>query len=405
MRESSRHRTGMRVVLLGAACLVLAMAGCIKTPTKSPLMQQAPDLVDLTAMQLRQKVYDFADRFARVVESAADTIMESTQDPEVRERALLWKLEAITEVHRAGFKTDPLAGLMDMAVLCGQMVAYFHDGAGSDLFGPHQPIAIEAAESLNRDVWLLGNSLTLSGDPATAREAIAKFVAAHPIRDQLFLRDSDEDLWTQFGLGRKAGAGAAIGGINEALDDLSKRMTLYAAHLPREARWHAELTAMRMLRKDPLDDAFLAVESLAESHELFAQSVADALQVITTEREATMGELDDLTRHSMNELDRQRLDTITALQLERQAIVHAMEAQTQVALQRLQEERVATMGQLEQMLEATVDSAFDRFTHLADRLFFRALILVIILAGTLLLVAILFMGLLRQRPARGSEPA
>jgi len=241
MRESSRHRTGMRVVLLGGVCLVLAMPGCIKTPTKSPLMEQAPDLVDITAMQLRQKVYDFADRFARVVESAADTIMRSSQDPDVRERALLWKLEAITEVHRAGFKTDPLAGLVDMAVLCGQMVAYFRHGAGSDLFGPHQPIAIEAAESLHHDIWLLAESLTLSGDPAAAREAIVEFVAAHPIRDQLFLRDSEAALWEEFQKGRKVGAGGIIGGINEALDDLSKRMTLYAAHLPREARWHAEL--------------------------------------------------------------------------------------------------------------------------------------------------------------------
>jgi len=82
-----------------------------------------------------------------------------------------------------------------------------------------------------------------------------------------------------------------------------------------------------------------------------------------------------------------------------------MEAQTQIALQRLQEERVATMEQLERVLGTTVESSFDRATDLANRLFFRALILVIILAGTLLLVAILFMRLLRQRPARGSEPA
>ena len=40
---------------------------------------------------------------------------------------------------------------------------------------------------------------------------------------------------------------------------------------------------------------------------------------------------------------------------------------------------------------------------LADRLFFRVLILIVVLAAMLLVAALVFMRFLRQRPAHGSE--
>jgi len=365
---------------------------------KSPLMEQASGLVDLTAAQLRQRLYDFTSRHARVIERAADAIMQASGDPAVRERALLWKLQAIPEVHRAAFKSDPLVGLIDTAVLCGQMLEFFRDGAGSNLFGKHQHIAIEAYESLNRDIWRLSESITRSGDPATMRKLIAEYVAEHPIDDELFLRDSVEPLLAFVAKGR-AGAGTVILGLGEVLDDLSKRLTIYTEHLPREARWQAELAAMRLMQDPPVADALLAAESLAGSHEQLAgsherlaQSVASGLDLITAEHEVAFGELEDLTQR-----------TIAALRLEREALVRAIEAQSELVLQRVREERIATMSQLEQMLETTIDSAFDRSEDLADRLFFRALILIVILAAMLLVVAIVFMRLLRQRPAHRSE--
>ena len=372
-------------------------------------MEQVSDLADLTAAQLRQRLYDFTSRHARVIERAADAIMQASGDPAVRERALLWKLQAIPEVHRAAFKSDPLVGLIDTVVLCGQMLEFFRDGAGSELFGKHQHIAIEAYESLNRDIWRLSESITLSGDPATMRKMIAEYVTEHPIDDELFLRDSVEPLLAFVAKGR-AGAGTVILGLGEVLDDLSKRLTIYTEHLPREARWQAELAAMRLMQNLPVEDALLAAESVAESHEqlaeshdLLAQSVASALDLIPAEHEAAYGELENLTQRTIGEINRQREDTIAALRLEREALVRAIEVQSELALQRVREERIATMGQLEQMLETTIDSSFDRSEDLADRLFFRVLILIVILAAMLLVVGIVFTRLLRQRPVDRSE--
>lgn len=399
MSEMSHRRARAWVTFLCCACFALGVEGCISTPTKSPLMQQADNLIDMTSVQLRGQLYDFTSRYSTVVEGAADRIMEASDDPAVREWALTWKLESIPQVHRAAFKPDPLLGLIDTAVLCGQMVDFLTDGAGSHLFGDHQYIAIEAAEWLKRDVWRLAESLTLSGDPVRARREIAEFVAEHPIGDLYFLRDSVEPLLatlTQGTQGRSGGAGAVIGGINEAVDDLSKRITIYAAHLPNEARWQAELAAMQMSRHPPLEDSLRALESFAESHKLFAESVASALDLISAEREVAFDELEALSQRRIADVDEQRIESIAVLQSEREVLVQVIEAQTEMALQRISAERDETLDRLDKTIETTVESSFDHAGDLADRLFIRGLILVAILALALLVVGVLIARMLRR---------
>ena len=399
MSETSRRRAGSWVALLGGACIVLGAQGCISTPTKSPLMEQSDNLLDMTSVQLRQQIYTFAARYASVIEESADMIIQASDDPQMRESAILWKIESIREVHYAAFKPDPLAGLIDTAVLCGQMVDFFTDGGGSDMFGEHQDIAIEAVAMLNRDIWQLGESLTLSGDPSFARRKVAEFVAEHPIGDLYFPRDPVQPLLNSVTKGRKGGAGAVIGGINEAIDDLSKRLTIYADFMPKDARWQAELAAMRMMQEPPVEDALAAVGTFAEAHESIAEDISGALDLISAEREAAFVELEALSASRLEDVDRLREDTLAALRLEREVLVQVIEAQTELGLQRIQEERIATMDQLEQMVEATLDSSFDRVDDLAERAFFRGLILIIILALVLLIVAVLIARMFRPRPA------
>ncbi len=325
--------------------------------------------------------------------------MEETNDSLIHERALLWKMEAISEVHRAAFRTDPLAGLLDTAVLCGQMRDYFRDGDGADLFGAWQPIAIEAADTLHQEVWRLGESLSLSGDPAVARQTVDDYVAANPIEGQLFLRESVEPLLMQVIDRRKAGASATLGSLNELTDDLSKRLTIYAQHLPREARWQAEYAALRLARSPEVEEARTALESAARSHELFANSVAAALELVQEEREILLHELELLSSRRIDDVDRQRQETLAMLQSEREEVMRVLLTQTQEALATLRQERELTLSEVERMLEGTVSGSFDRVDDLADRLMVRILFMVGVASAALLLAAVVFGLLIRRRQA------
>ncbi len=66
----SHRRRRMRTTtsgLLALVLLALATPGCLRTPVKSPLMAQADDLVDVSSVQLRQRVYSFTARYANIV--------------------------------------------------------------------------------------------------------------------------------------------------------------------------------------------------------------------------------------------------------------------------------------------------------------------------------------------------
>lgn len=393
------RRAGVWAAFLCTVCVALGAAGCISAPTKSPLMEQSDKLIDITSVQLRGQLYDFTSRYATVVERAADRIIEASDDPDVRQSALVWKVEAIPQAQQAAFKPDPLAGFFDTAVLCGQMLKFFTAGAGSNLFGDQQQIAIDSAEWLDRDIWRLAESLTLSGDLSSVRGEAAKFVAEHPIGNLYFLRDSVDPLLASLTKGRGGGAGAVIGGINEAVDDLSKRLTIYAAHLPNEARWQAQLAAYEMVKQPPLKDSLETLESIAASHKVLADSVAAALDLVTAERGAALAELEALSERRIADINEQRVESIAVLQAERAIIVQALEAQMELALDRLSKERDETMDRLDRMVETTVQTSFDDAGDLADRLFIRGLILVAILALVLLVVGILIARTLRPRPA------
>jgi len=386
------------MALLCGICVVLGTAGCISTPTKSPLMEQSDNLIDITSVQLRGQLYDFTSRYTVIIGGAADRIIDESDDPVVRQWALTWKIKSIPEAHQAAFKPDPVSGFLDTAVLCGQMRSFFTEGGGSNLFGEQQYIAIEAAERVDRDIWSLAESLTLR-DPSLAREEVGEFVAEHPIDDIYFMRESINPLLATLSKGRDGGAGAVIGGLSESVDDLSKRLTIYAAHLPNEARWQAQLAALEMVKHPPMKDSLLALESFAESHKLFADSVAAALDLISEERELAFDELELLSQRRIDDVNHQRIESIAFLQAEREVVMQVIEAQMELALQRISKERDDTLDRLDQMIETTVASSFDHAGDLADRLFIRGLILVAILALVLLVVGVLIARMLRPRPA------
>jgi hypothetical protein len=307
---------------------------------------------------------------------------------------------AVPQVHIAAFHSDPLVALIDCAVLCGQLQEFVETGAGRGLFGEHQSIAIDAARQLNQDVWRLGESITASGDTAEPRQLIAEFVAENPIDDIVFLRQSVQPLLARMTKGRPQGAGAMIGGINETVLDLSDRLTIYAEHLPRQARWQAELVLRDTLEELNVSEALSNADSLADSFKRMADVADSTPELIANERATTLAIMEEMIGRSFEEVDEQRLATIEDLRLEREVLVHVVEQQTAKALSLIQQERAAAMQQAEQLALASIDTSFERLNELVDRLFFRSVILLAVLAVALIIGGIVVAALLRPRSRR-----
>jgi hypothetical protein len=378
--------------------LVLTTPGCISTPKKSAMMKDAKNLQDMTSAELRLKVYAFAGLFEGTVAGAADLIMDKTDDPATRRNALAWKLYAIPEVQKAAFHYDPLAGLIDVVALCGQMKAFLGPGGGGeDLFGEWQGIAVKASSMLDDEVWALGTSLTVSGDVTEVRQNVAEWVTENPINDVTMVRKSTRELSAKLATETGSGAAAAIGGITDTVSDLSDRLTIYAASLPMQARWQAQMLVYDMLEEAELENLGSTTESLADSIDRIASTVELTPDLAVRERAKTLDELDAIAQAMIDAIDRQRMATIDAVAAERIAVLAAVERERIAILDTIREERAATVSEGGAVLEVLVQDSFDRAEGLIEQIFWKAAILLAFSGVGLLVIGLIVVRNYRAR--------
>jgi len=375
-----------------AVLAALIVAGCQpRMSTQTPLMRRAPNL-DITATELRIRVRTLTERFAAVIEIAADEIIAAADEAQVRHNALLWKVEAIPAAHSALLRPDPAAACLDTWAFSEQMLRYLETGAGRQLFGQQQPIAVEAARRLRREIRRLIESV--ASRPETELEAmIETWAEANPIEGMLFGRIAiSADIADQ--IASDAGSAlASIGRLTDDLTDLSVRLGMINEHLLKQARWQAELLladiagvpAVRGVATDVervavatrgLADTFRTGAALLEgTEERLGQRLARAAEATTTfvrdERETVLSELSA-------ELDRLTVELHEVLQAE----LHAAGA----AYDR---ERPKLLAEVEGLGDRLIARSSGELRGLIDHLFWRAL--------QLLAVAFILVGVIMWR--------
>src|SRR5436189_267717 len=94
---------------------------------------------------------------------------------------------------RAASSRDPLTAYADLWVLCRQMTAFFETGAGRDLFGPYQPLALTTARTLEARMETTFAAMFDPGDAGPklqwARGRTTAFAQAYPIESLSFRRE------------------------------------------------------------------------------------------------------------------------------------------------------------------------------------------------------------------------
>jgi hypothetical protein len=247
------HRRNILLCALTTAVSAAIVAGCASGPPQSRLASHVT--TDTGKVQaLRYRVFGYVGLFSATVEGTADVIAAATSDTTIRRNALLWKMNGIPAGLTATVHPDALATLLDVWTLSAQMEHYFSDGAGKGLFGAQQRLAIAASQELTaaavtilRDFMppdLFNKTMTLGGE----------WVASHPLKTPLFARDSAVELVAPL-MGNQGGSAlAVIAKIEDRVDSLTARVTLYGPFIPKFLRWQAEL----MLLDAP--DALITIE-------------------------------------------------------------------------------------------------------------------------------------------------
>ena len=311
---------------LAAAVAALALAGCASVQKQTPLMKAAPE-VKTTAQKLRFYVTILARDFGDEVEGGAEKIIAATDDVEIRRNALLWKLNAIPEAHLAAFQSDPLGAMMDVWVLSEQMIDFFTDGAGKDEFGEHQDIAVATSQRIHDNVMKVVDASTKEGfETGKGSQFVHQWAREHPIESLQFARLSPVVQYAA--LVSKGGRGGldAVIDMGESMTDLMNRISIYAAHTPKQARWEAHLI-LDDLKRDPQTLALLSdVHGSMEAIDQMSDVAVDMESILTQQREAAFEDIHAQLQIALDRLTQEREAILAVVETERVAVTGDLNA-------------------------------------------------------------------------------
>jgi len=360
------HVTGrLRLVLL-----TVSVTACQGLPQQT----QSIEAIEASASEVRVRAVQLGRLFAMEIERAADSIRAVTAEPSIRRHALLWKMYAIPAAHEAVLLPDPGLSIADAWAFAIQMEDYFDQGAGQNVFGPHQSIALDAVRRLEGaalDHLLLMANSTEGAAAQAGREQLVAFAERNPILGPQFGRTSlaaeAPDL-----LGTDAtSAVAAVGDINQAVGELTNRLAFHNEYLLKQASW-AALEILEGLAQDSSVTATLATvtealqnaPALAEALEK-ASALAEGLpSLVESERSTVIEALQNELALLIEAVDVQRGATLAVFSAELAALIDVVHEERSVVLEAITAERVATIEAAKPLLEEAIDHAIWRIAQL-----------------------------------------
>lgn len=370
---------------IGTACI------STKAPERTGLLAESQN-VTVNARQLIMRIDEFTGLWLGAVEFRADTIRAESTDADIRRAALIWKINASSSMLRATSHSDPLIAFMDAWTLVFQYRDYFESGAGTDMFGDHTELARDLSNVAMQEFERLAANISNAEGVARGRQIAMAFAAREPIANTYFLRRSVVDELIDGMPQETKDAFAALGSITQTVESLSSRLGIYIEHLPKEARWQAEL-----LLEDPAMDSRLAgvldgVSNIDES----ARRIAD----IVDTSPALDERLYEIVAEVIDALHGE-IEAITAMvQSERQLVLGTLPAEYEALFAHVTEQRLAALSDVEAKIDeviaevdaiagrtlddaegltrGTVDYAFERATPMLIMAFLGVLILILV---------------------------
>jgi len=328
--------------------------------------------------------------FSAEIERAADSIRAISNEPSIRRHALLWKMYAIPAAHEAVLLPDPALSLLDVWAFALQMEEYFDRGAGQDVFGPHQSIALDAVRRL--DSATLAQALLVSDSTASegnARNTLNAFVEEYPILGPQFTRASlaVESAYAVLG-SDAATAVAAVGDIDQAVGEITNRLAFHNEYLMKQASW-AALALLEDLARDTLVTGTLA--SATEALEIASALAEELPSLVEGERIAVIEALDRELSELLESINEQRAATLAVFSDELRFLVDALVRERVLVGEGISTEIIATIDAITPLVQEAIDQAFWRATQL-----------IMAIAGfAVVLVGIVTFGLLRSSRSAG----
>ena len=333
----------MGCVFVSSAVLLAACAGVSGGGSRTALLSAADS--ETSALEFRAVATKLAIRVPGLVELTGDRMLARTFDPELRRRALLWKLDGTAAFQQALFRSDPLGAAVETWTLAIQVQDAVESKDLRDTFGNLQPIAQEGARSITAAIEAETRFIVRRPEGYTRlKEFVTEWAHGNPISLPFSTRPSIQPLLAQIASSQQLGLMEAFGSVTASVADLNTKLDIYAASLPKSIRWEAELAAIDASRTDTGRLALATLQSANGvlgrantllSNEGMKELSGAAVSSLRGERVAVLADI-----------DRQRIDTFQRLGQERAAVLSGIDGQ-----------RIATLADLDAKIARGLEGA------------------------------------------------
>ncbi len=341
---------------------MLTITGCFSAPTETALMKEAGIEISITEYKIRLR--EFGYRFAGIVELSADEIISKTSNDEIKKQALLWKIYAIPAMIRSLSINDPFAAGLDAWILSVQMLQYFEDGYGKDLFGEHQDIAITASKLIISDVENVARETKVMHDISRGQKITKEWTKKNPIKNNRFLRISAIDTVAHIIGSQGFDLGTSVESIAISVYELKDQVTLYTNYLPKQIKWQAQYELYNFLGDSLIENSLSNIDRVVLSTERISKVIEESPDLVR--------EIHLLTLLEMN---KQRLETMEMISQERIAILDAVTIERIATMEQIHNERTESLDRIEEIASKSFHQTSLFAAGVIDKIFLRVLII------------------------------
>jgi hypothetical protein len=380
-------------VFVSSAVLLAACAGMSGGGSRTALLNAAES--EATALEYRAAANKLAIRIPGLVEQTGDQMLARTFDPELRRRALLWKIDLTAAFQQALFRSDPLGAAVETWTLAIQIEDAVESKDLQDTFGNLQPIVQEGARNITAAIEDQTKFIARRPEGyARLKEFVTQWAHEHPASLPFSTRPSVQPLLARIASSQQLGLIEAFGSVTASVADLNTKLDIYAASLPKSIRWQAELAAIDASRTDT---GRLALATLQSANWVLGR--ADTLLSNQGMKELSGAAVSSLRGERvavLSDIDRQRIDTFDRLGRERAAVLSAVDGQRTATLADLDAKIARGLEGAERMRAQTMTDVEGMLTRTLVRI--TVALGALMALGALLVWLVLRSGVLRRPP-------
>jgi hypothetical protein len=350
---------------------LLATQGCMSTQSASPVGESL-DSLGISNRGVREANIRVAYQYGLAVEQAADSIIMLATDQTAKVNAYIWKIYCIPVIRQIYSQSDPVVSAFDGLAFSMQCREYFTTGIGKDRFGAQQQIARKAVETIERRLVEANRRYLTTANFDSLIATTSRWATRNPLTNHVFERASFFNEMDELLARQDYSVGSAVGRIADDVDDLSGRLSLLSAQLPREARWQGEYLITDLVLKERLNSIDTAMVALR----------------------ATFATLEEELRTGGVPVD------ITGIQPLHSIIKAALEqlsAERAIVLAEIDRLRAATFADGEETANRAVSGWLDRAEAIADRLLWKIGVFLAVCFAALTLLLLYVRGSSRRQ--------